>query len=50
MTCKIRYDEERSEAVCPVCGHTALMHPGRHNTRLGSCALCLLERLYDDGR
>lgn len=49
--CKIRTDQFDGTAICcEACGHTALLHPGRHNTRLASCALCLLERLYDDGR
>ena len=50
MTCKRRFDEAPAETVCPLCHHTALLHPGRHNPSLGWCLVCVVERLVDDGR
>ena len=29
---------------CEDCGHTNVVHPGRHNPSLDACALCRLER------
>lgn len=30
-------------AACPDCGHTNLVHSGKHNPALNACALCELQ-------
>lgn len=28
--------------ACPDCGHTNVLHPGRHNPALNECLVCVL--------